>query len=93
MAAVPSPSAYPPTPPASVVTAMVKTEMERIRPLVKSDTYSLFPALSAATATGLLNLAALPTPSANPMNLPASVVTVMVETKMTRIRLLDRSAT
>ena len=73
-AATPIPSAYPFVLPARVLT-VPSGRIFRILKLFLSTTYK-FPALSIPISVGNENLAAAPTPSANPASLPARVVTV-----------------
>ena len=77
------------TPLASVATSPVRASMVRMRLLAVSATKTVAP--PTATLFGWLNMAALPTPFAEPDTVPsalpppASVVTAPVESESTRI--------
>ena len=94
-AAVPTPLTEPIEPdPASATTAPVATVMTLIMLLALSATAMYRPSEEKDTPVGLLNEAAVPTPSTEPeLADPASVTTAPVATVMSLIMLLTLSAT
>ena len=68
-------------------------QMARMTFPTYSETYTMPRALSTLTATGKLIVAAVPMPSLCTPGPPASVVTTLVATSMTRTRELELSAT